>query len=195
MKYLNPFILFSFVIFLYACPLSEREIIDYGQLPDSLLNLVPYRDGETYNFTDPSGEVIQFQAFRELVQIKEPRCPECFFGPDILFEQDFTMLKTESDAFNVTFTINNEDSTYINFQSNIGKNIFPIPLSREAIYDEFVLDSLYIDSIIYRDILKIPTRLSDLYKDPINPDSMYYNFENGIIKIIMSDGGCYTIAQ
>lgn len=195
LKYMTPIILFPFIILLLACPISDHEIIDNGLLPDSILNLVPYQDGEIYKFKDPYGELIQFQAFRELSQIKEPICAECFFGPDILFEEDYTLLKSDEEVFNISFSINNEDSSYINFWSNIDKNIFPIPINDEIFYNHLELDSLSIDSFIYEDIFKIPTRLNDLYKEPINPDTMYYNYENGIIKIILSDGTFYTISQ
>jgi len=183
----------SFIIFLFGCPLLEKTIIRNGSLPESAIALVPYKNGKSYKFKYSNDLTINFVAERERVEEIDNGCAECF-NYELYYELDRTILKSDYPLFDIKFEIDNNDSTKIHCYSTIGNDYFTIPTNElEESYFEKE-DSMFVDSVWYRNVFKMKSGTSS-NNNIIYTDSLYYNYKFGIIKIIMSNGKTYTITQ
>lgn len=184
------------IVFLYGCPPCDTVpvTIDNGSLPVSALKFVPYQSGETYRFKHSNGLVIKFKTFRETREEREERCTECCSY--VQYEVNSTWLTSDYPIFDFYFSISNRDTSYYNCYASIGKYGFNIPTA-DFHPDYFSrVDSMMIDSFYYRDVFKLKSHYGSYNNsDSIYADSLFYNYEHGILKIIMSNGESYEAVK
>lgn len=77
------------------------------------------------------------------------------------------------------------------FQSEFSNGYLKIPI--EKIDSTIMLDTFKIANRIYYNVL--PLKFSLKEDDIIQPDSLYYSFEKGIIKIRLNNEETYTIEE
>ena len=185
------FVIGLFSVFLYGCPVfSEKTIVDNGPLPDSAKLVVPYKNGEDYKFKFSNGLVINFTAEREIVDAIDNGCAECF-NFEQHYQRDIIKLIPDYPLFDISFEINNLDTTEISCDLVIGNNYYYIPTNEQKTSYIEQFDSLLIDSVFYKNVFK-------LYPNYFNnkqtlTDSLYYNYKFGILKLIKSNNETYTI--
>lgn len=183
------------ILLFSACRPCDTITIDNGAIPDSVLRYVPYINGDTYSFRHSNGLIINFNTTRT-TQKDVTYCRGCCKYEHI-FEVNYTTLVPDYPIFNFQFQINNQDTLNLHCYASIGKYSFCIPTNREFDSGQFEkIDSVKIDSIYYYQVFKLKSIYNDDYgRDSIYVDSMYYNYEKGIIKILLSNGENYTIYE
>lgn len=181
------------VLLLYGCPPCDDPIVlDNGPLPDSILALVPYEDGNVYSLQHSNGQIINFAASR----FSETEVMDCDYCCDhtISYEINSTKLTPDYPVFSIDFWLSNADTTQYGFSCNVGKYFLNIPVNKNQ-YSVFFnyADSLKIGSTYYYDVFGIKPGNHNLWIEPIKVDSVFYNRTKGIILIKMSNEEYYSI--
>jgi len=166
--------------------------VENGPIPDKALACVPYKDGETYKLIHTEGLVIEFASTRKTTQ-QWSECTECC-KYEYHYETNHTLLIPDYPIFNIEFYISNMDTSYIQCYGTAGKYGFGIPTQPEQQYPYYKqIDSMFINSEYYYDIFGFKTDNGYSYQDSIRVDSIFYNYEFGIVKILMSNGETYSV--
>jgi hypothetical protein len=181
-------------LILSGCFPCHTTTVENGPLPNSALELVPYQKGNTYKLKHSNGLVISFETTRE-TQEEYTYCTECC-KYIYHFEINTTKLSPDYPIFNCDFGISNRDTTHLDCYASIGKSVFYIPTENtENNYYEKV-DSLILNSIVYYNVFKLKTDYDSYYnQDSIYADSLFYNYEHGILKVLMSNEEYYEIIK
>ena len=180
------------VVLLYGCPPCETITLDNGPLPDSLLALVPYQDGNTYSFQHSNGQVINYTAQRA-TEKELMHCDHCC-DYNYNYEINTTKLTPDYPVFNIHLMLSNSDTIYPEFSCSIGKYFLNIPHAgnRYSVYFDYA-DSLQIGNKFYKEVYKIKSYNHYQYDEPVKVDSVFYNYTDGIILIKMSNEEYYRI--
>jgi len=182
------------ILLLNGCIPCDTVIIENGPLPDSALRFVPYQNGKIYKFRHSKGLVINFDTYRETRE-EWTHCAECC-SYEYHYEVNSTRLTPNYPIFDFYFEISNRDTSYFECYTTIGKYGFYIPTADFQLDYFEKVDSLIIDSVTYKDVFKLNSDYGSYYdKDSIYADSLYYNYEYGILKILMSNGESYEIVK
>jgi len=180
--------------FITACFPCHTTLIDNGKLSDSALKLVPYQNEQIYSLQHSAGQVIHFKTQRTTTK-GESRCTECCKNA-YQYEVNICLLTPDYPIFSITFNIANYDSTYIDCGIDIGSSNFTIPTNKYQTENTEIIDSMIIDSFQYFNVYKLKANQYDIPEEnSIFPDSLYYNLEFGILKIIMNDNESYKIIR
>lgn len=183
-----------FIFLLFGCWPCDTVVVENGKLPDAALKYVPYIDGETYKFKHSNGLVINYKTNRETYD-ERTGCSECCEYA-YHFEINSTILTPDYPIFNFQFQIDNQDTSNIQCNAAIGKNGFYIPTGNELDIAYFEkVDSIKIDTVYYYQVFKLKSNGNYYIQDSISVDSLYYNYEKGIIKIIMSNNESFTLCE
>jgi len=182
-----------------GCRPCEYQTIDLGPLPEEILAKVPYQNGRVYEFDHSGGHTIRFSTVRA-TEKKRSDPDLCFCNGQIvniyLSEVNTTILKPDYPIFNIQLQLNNHlDSSY-SFSIAIGSAFFTIPLqaSDTAYWPVSVADSLQIANKSYKEVFKLKNPGDYWYtKDSIRVDSLYYNYDQGILLIKMTNQEYYAI--
>jgi hypothetical protein len=181
------------VLILSSCWPCDTVIIENGTLPDAALKFIPYQNGETYQFQHSNGLIINFESIRETRE-EWTYCTECCKN-EYHFEVNSTILIPDYPVFDFQFEISNEDTALYICNAFIGRNGFVIPTS-EVQYDFFErVDFIVIDSKCYYEVWKLKSYGSYYNEDTVYADSLFYNYDFGILKILMSNGEYYKIVH
>jgi hypothetical protein len=183
------------VLFLSGCWPCDTIMVENGPLPDSALGYVPYKNGGTYSFRHSNGLVINYNTTRETLEAWSG-CSECC-KYEYHYEVNSTRLVPDYPVFTLQFQIDNQDTLNFHCHASIGKYGFYVPTNNEFGIGNFEkFDSVKVDSEYYYQVFKLKSNHDNYYfQDSIYVDSMYYNYENGIIKILLSNGENYTIHE
>jgi len=188
-------LLIIILILLFGCnPCDDSITIDNGKIPEKVLKYVPYQNGQIYKFKHSAGLIIEFTTIRQS-RDEYSWCEECC-KYNYKYEVNSTTLTPDYPIFDFGFEISNLDTTYYSFIARVGKYQFYIPTSANSSeYYEFA-DSILINDKLYFDVFKLKSNYGSYYdKDSLFADSLYYNYELGIIKIKMSNGEKYEIYE
>jgi hypothetical protein len=189
MRYLPVIALLSLLACGCGC-YGPSEIIDRGQIPDTILSQVPYQDGHSYPFTHSGGKVINFAAQRtshdEFLDCE--RCCEFAYR----YQVNETILTPDYPVFKLRIQMNSMDSAYYGHMIWVGNSAFYLYAGNPDSYHFDYADSLQFNGTWYPEVYSLTnTDLSWMIQDSIRPDSLYYNFSSGIIKIVMTNGEYY----
>lgn len=182
------------MISLIACPPCNPIIVDNGQIPEQALSTIPYQDGDTCVFKHSNGLEINFFVTRQTTTESSywEHCEEYTYQ----YQINSAKLLPDYPVFEFNLAISNLDTTNLNFYASIGKFGFMVPVSEEQYMYAAIVDSVFIASDWYYDVFRLK---SDYYNynfsDSIYADSLYYNYEFGILKILMSNGEYYEISR
>jgi hypothetical protein len=189
LQYLPVVTLLSLLAYGCGC-YGPTEIIDLGRIPDSILSQVPYQDGQICSFTHSAGKVINFTAQRtshdEFMECE--RC--CDFA--YKYQVNETILTPDYPVSKISIQLNSQDSTHYSHIIGIGRSGFYLTPGIPDLYPSDYADSLLLNGTWYTEVFSLKN--SDSYwmiQDSIRPDSLYYSFHSGIIKLVMTNGEYY----
>lgn len=187
------FILFSVIIILLDscidnCP---SRLIEVDNIPDSVLNLIPYQNNEIVTLKHQNGKIINFLTERNIneIYLQDNDCECC---DSYKFQELNVRLIPDFPLFEINFKISymNPEIYQENFYFNIGNTYF------NTYYQEpEIIDTLEINSIKYSDVMILPNNYGNYSENEIYIDTVLYNYENGIIKILMSNEEFYEISE
>ena len=211
---------FVAVIGFTGCPNPEAETIDLGTIPEQYLATVPYQDGEVFYLQHESDRVvIPFKVMRYRTKAqsdntynfdnyynfyvtseKTKPAPSVYFN----YEIDVTTCKPDYPLFDIEIRFSNgymADSVYYQeyhgfhkyAQLNCHRLYASIPFIGESTEQFKVLDSLEVNGHVYHDVFEFPNENMDL--EGIYLQTLYYNYEKGVIAIMMSNGEKYMLYE
>ena len=203
-----------------GCPGHEPEYIDLGTIPEQYLATVPYQDGQVFYLQHESDRVlIPFKVMRYrtktqsddtynfdnyynfyVSQEKTQPAPSVYFN----YEIDVTTCKPDYPLFDIEIRFSNgymADSVY--YQEYHGFHKYAqlachhmyasIPFIGEPTGQFKVLDSLEVNGRVYHDVFEFPNENMDL--EGICIQTLFYNYEKGVIAIMMSNGEKYMLYE
>ncbi len=176
-------------LLIVACDPCEHHIIDRGSLSEELLNMIPYEHGEYISFQHSNGHVISF--FVNRVTKQERFCIDHLCCEELVFEVNTATLSPDYPIFSFKLQINNADTSHYPISVSIGKYGCMIPDKSDS-SDIDIADSVLINGDLYLDVYKLKYQESYWNKDDIlRVDSLLYNREIGILKVVMANGEYY----
>lgn len=207
-----PLALVALAVVLSACPRSKPTYVDLGKIPEQYLATVPYKNGDVFRMQHESDRVvIDFTVSRhrqkEMEEGYGPVPTRFQPAPDWYYEYetDFTKCTPSYPIFDVTIQFSNQ---YMVYEEEQGYDPYPklaqingvgvarVPFFGEDCSDYEMADSLVINNRYYYDVFKLKVDGS-YYEDkgPIHADTYYYNYEKGLLGIIMSNGEKYWLYE
>lgn len=180
------------VFFLSGCFNCDTVIVDNGPLSQYYLDMIPYQDGEQYLFEHSGGKQISFFTHRENLE-SFSFCEDCC-EVRYKYDQAVVTLFPDYPLFNFNLFISNSDTTQIDFTAEFMNYIFVIPSSDgNDLYDDSFIGSYTLDEVVYENVFGVTSYTSDLIDNnsELGTDSLYYSYQDGIIKLIMSNGEYY----
>lgn len=179
---------------LLLCACSEKcdpVFVDYGSLSEEVLGMVPYKEGETYRFKHSDGQVTSFRTKRELTGVNE-YYENCIH---VRREKDITLMSPDNPYFGISIEITHTDFSQVTHFATIGETSFLLPLTSDVGVDYIHFDSIRLDRTWFYDVYRIKRYHYD-FKDFVTEksgiaDSLFYNTQQGIIRILMSAGDFY----
>ncbi len=185
------FILFL-IPFLYGCPICNKptKIVVVGPIPDSLYKLVPYQDSSVYKFVHSNGYIVSFQTSRKTEE--ESTFDECGCSEVRKYYRNTTTMLSNYPAITIRLSIVHYDSLASVLDISVQNNYFQNENFIKKAYSTTRSDSLLVDNKYYKNVFVFKNQ--DIYNNQIMfADSLYYNRDNGIIKIFMTNGENYSI--
>lgn len=188
------FISILLAFLLYGCPPCDPVVLDNGPLPDSILALVPYSNGNIYRLRHSNGQLINYTSQR----FSNKEIMECHPCCDYTFsyETNITRLTPDYPVFNISITLSNADTIQYEFTCFIGTYFLNIPVGRSQTGEFYHFsDSVLIGETYYYDVFRIKPSNNYLWNDYIKVDSVYYNSTSGILLIKMSNEEYFSIVD
>lgn len=112
---------------LYGCDPPAPIMVDLGDIPKSIRQLVPYKDGSVYRFRHSQGAVIEFNAVRE-VRKTQTNCIE-FCDKIYEYEEDITLLQPDYLLFSPVLRITSRDTVSYTFEIDLAGGFCIVPTS------------------------------------------------------------------
>jgi len=187
------FVSLPFIFLLQACPfVCNTETKTLPPLSDSVLASVPYSRNEKVLFKHSSGHVITFNCSREK-KLETWSCEECCDKTE--YETDLTEMQPDYPISAITLYIVGGEDDEANLQIRFASESFELPLSHKAVIPA---DSLQFGGRMFYKVYQLAAYNYN-YGYGVNhelyTDSLYYNFENGIIKITMTNGEYFELYE
>ncbi len=157
-------------------------------IPADAFDIIPYQDLSTLKLKHSGGYVISFEANKRIEEYSGG-CEECCSVE--YYEIGMIKLVPDYPIFELSFVVGGDSLwRYCNFYA--GLNSFNIPV---ASVGSSANDSVLIGENYYPNVFKIKSYQDAYQSSPIYADSLYYNYQDGILKIIMSNQEYYEITQ
>ena len=209
-KAIIPLAFLVMTVFFTACPRKEPVYVDLGRIPEQYLATVPYRNGDVFRMQHESDRVvIDFTVSRHRQEeigfdyLYEKYKPAPNYVYD--YESDITKCTPNYPIFEVEINFSNRYMAYEEegMQSWAkSATLFAVGTARIPFFGEDcsgyeVLDSLKVCNRYYYDVFKLKSDLVSYYEegDAVHADTYYYNYEKGLLGIIMSNGEKYWLYE
>lgn len=187
---MKPLFLILSAAILYGCDPPEPIIVDLGDIPKSIRQLVPYEDGAVYRFRHSQGAVIEFNAVRE-ARKTQTNCIE-FCDKIYEYEEDITLLQPDYLLFSPVLRITSRDTVSYTCEIDLAGGFCIVPTSLKWRDQVGFSDSLVLGETTHYDVFCLESyHYGGFYEDSIRIDSLYYNYKSGILKILMTDGAYF----
>ena len=186
-------ILFSIFITFISCINCKSVIKDVGEIPENINSLIPYADSQTFSLKHSEGQIINFTVERHTRE-EFFDCHKCcavitkFRVCALRFFPDYPI-------FNMRAEISNLDSVRFDIYFSIGNAFFNLDINEEGQLNHEIIDSILIDSIWHYNIIGLKSETYSYNNEELHADSLFYNTEKGILKIIMSNAETYTLSE
>ena len=205
-----PAVFGAMLLLLTACPRKEPVYVDLGRIPEQYLATVPYRNGDVFR--------MQHESDRVVIDFTVSRHRQKEMGYDYLYEKlkpapnyiyeyeaDITKCTPNYPIFEVEISFSNDYMAYEEegMQAwNKCANLFAVGNARIPLFGEDyssyeMVDSLKVNGRYYHDVFKLKSELVDYYEEEgsIHADTYYYNYENGLLEVVMSNGEKYWLYE
>ena len=202
-------ILVAMTVLFTSCPRSKPTYIDLGRIPEQYLATVPYRNGDVFRMQHESDRtVIDFTVSRHrqketgydwFIEKYKP-APNYVYE----YEADITKCTPNYPIFNVEIEFSNRYMAFEEEGQNYAKSatIFAVGSARLPFIGEDhsnyeMLDSLKVNGRYYHDVFKLKSELVDYYEEEgsIHADTYYYNYEKGLLGVVMSNDEKYWLYE
>ena len=196
----------AMMVLLTACPHSSKTTYkDLGKIPEQYLATVPYQDGDVFRLQHESDRVIidftvsrhrQKETGFDWFDEKYKPAPNYIYE----YETDITKCTPNYSIFNVEINFSNqylafeeEGLNYTKSATLLAVGSARIPFIGEDHSNYEILDSLKVNGHYYHNVFKLKSELIDYYEEEgaIYAETYYYNYEKGLLGIIMSNGEKY----
>ena len=203
--------LFGVMLLLFtACPHSSKSTyVDLGRIPAQYLATVPYQNGDVFRMQHETSKlVIDFTVSRH--RQKETGFDYLFEkykpAPNYIYEYELDITKCTPNypVFDVEISFSNQYMAYEEdgMQSlNKCASLFAvgaarIPFIGEDCSNYEMVDSLKINDLYYYNVFKLKADASYYESEgSICAETYYYNYEKGLLGVIMSNGEKYWIYE
>lgn len=209
-KAIIPLAFLVMAVFFTACPSKEPVYVDLGRIPEQYLATVPYRNGDVFRMQHESDRVvIDFTVSRHRQEeigfdyLYEKYKPAPNYVYD--YESDITKCTPDYPIFEVEISFSNQYMAYEEegMQSWAkSASLFAVGSARIPFFGEDcsgyeMLDSLKVCNRYYYDVFKLKSDLVSYYEegDAVHADTYYYNYENGLLGVVMSNGEKYWLYE
>lgn len=201
----------AMLVMFTACPSKEPVYVDLGRIPEQYLATVPYRNGDVFRMQhETSKVVIAFEVERHRqkgmnegfgpVPMRFQPAPDWYYE----YETDITKCTPDYPIFNVEidfsnqYMVNDEEEMPSRAKSAyiyaVGSTQFPLYGEDCTGYE--VLDSLEINGRYFHDVFKLKANAGYYEsKGSIHAETYFYNYENGLLGITMSNGEKYWLYE
>lgn len=204
-------ILVAMTVLFTACPRSKPTYIDLGRIPEQYLATVPYRNGDVFRMQHESDRVvIDFTVSRQRqkdrsegygpVPVRFQPGPNYYYD----YEVDITKCTPNYPIFNVEINFSNQYMVYEDEEMpswEKSANLFAVGTARIPFFSEDhsdyeIVDSLEINSNYYYDVFKLKAEEVNYEGEgSIRADTYYYNYEKGLLGVVMSNGEKYWLYE
>ena len=197
----------ALLLLLTACPRSKPTYIDLGKIPVQYLTTVPYKNGEVFRMQHETSKVIvDFEVERHRRKTSSegygPLPTRFEPAPDYYYEYevDMTTCKPKYPVFDLSISLSNAYMlNEVEMQSWYKKaEIFAVGSARVPFVgddhsDYEIIDSLEVNGHYYKDVFKLKTDNNN--DELIHAETIFYNYENGFVGIVMSNGEKYMLYE
>ena len=200
-----PAILVAMMVLLTACPGKEPVYVDLGRIPEQYLATVPYQNGDVFRMQHETSKVIiDFEVERHRYKTSDEgygEVPTRFQpAPDYYYEYetDRTTCKPKYPIFDLSIFLTNAYMLNEEMQSWYKKaDIFAaggasVPFVGDDYSGYEIIDSLEVNGRYYKDVFKLKTFYDN---ELIHAETIFYNYENGFVGIVMSNGEKYMLYE
>jgi len=204
----TPVILVAMTVLFTACPRSKPAYIDLGRIPEQYLATVPYRNGDVFRMQHETSKVIiDFEVERHRhktssegygpVPTRFEPAPNYYYE----YEVDMTTCKPKYPIFDLSISLSNaymlneeEMQSWYKKADLFAVGSAKVPFVGDDYSDYEIIDSLEVNGHYYKDVFKLKT---DYYNDDelIHAETILYNYENGFVGIVMSNGEKYMLYE
>lgn len=183
-------VIFSILPILILTSCWNKDTIDkYYDIPDSMYSKIPYLKGDKFQMKHSGGQIINFTC--DNVNSSYNRLEFCEWScPDTLhYYQEFSYTLTPDYPIGQIYIRISAliDDIYISFSQG------EFAIKTNHIPDSSFLDTLIINNKIYTNVQKVG--IDCLPSAQLFADSLYYNFQKGVLGIVMSDGEKYMLYE
>ncbi len=189
MKLIKLVLLLGTLIALSGCPpiCTQMEEMDCGPIHDSILTMLPYSSSQTIRFRHSGGHEIEFAI--EKKNETHFVADECF---SVTYSSIAFKLSPNYPLFNIEMATNNfmKQTTALSIYLNNASTFIPFDSKRWETFQ--IVESVNINSNIYHNVFKLKME-NYQPNQPIRPDSLYFNFEAGILLIKMTNNETFSL--
>jgi hypothetical protein len=202
-----PIIFGAMMVLLTACPQHKEPMYkDLGKIPAQYLATVPYQDGDVFRMQHESDRVVidftvsrhrqKETGFDYIYLEKYKPAPNYYYD----YEVDITKCTPNYPIFDVEINFSNLYMLYeeegMASEAEKQANLFVVGSARIPFYGEDhsnynVADSLEINGHYYHDVFKLTADYYNVEEGSIYAETYYYNYETGLLGVIMSNGEKY----
>ncbi len=182
-------------LLLTACPrCPDTILLDHGPLPEEAMQYIPYRNGQLLDFKHSNNMEVTFSVVQGKYN-QTSTCDECC-KYNIRYEILHTELVPNYPLFKIVLEISNIDTSFFYFTAGIGNSAFILPSGNPDYPVVEELDSVRVDSVWYYNVYKMGANGGySPGEEIIYADTLLYNYTDGILKIIMSNGEYYELVK
>lgn len=197
----------AMMVLLTACPHSSKTTYkDLGKIPEQYLATVPYQDGDVFRMQHESDRVVidftvsrhrqKETGFDYIYLEKYKPAPNYYYD----YEVDITKCTPNYPIFDVEINFSNLYMLYeeegMASEAEKQANLFAVGSARIPFIGEDhsnynVADSLEINGRYYHDVFKLTADYYNVEEGSIYAETYYYNYETGLLGVIMSNGEKY----
>lgn len=202
-----PIIFGAMMVLLTACPHSSKTTYkDLGKIPEQYLATVPYQDGDVFRLQHEGNRVVidftvsrhrQKETGYDYIYLEKYKpAPNYYYD----YEVDITKCTPNYPIFDVELSFSNLYMLYeeegMASEAEKQANLFAvgsarIPFNGEDHSNYNVVDSLEINGHYYHDVFKLKADNYNVEEGSIYAETYYYNYETGLLGVIMSNGEKY----
>lgn len=166
---------------------TQQISIFKGEIPDTILNCVPYKNGDVVKFINSEGTLLSYHVVREEKQITDQILEECYVYTTV-YQEDESNLLSDSATYPINLWITNKVD-YDFYDVRIINEAFTIPATDFFYQQAEVIDSMTINNVLYYNIIiETPNYIESQNPDSLVAETLFYNYEFGILRIDFTDG-------
>ena len=209
-KVATPAVFGVMLLLLTACPRKKPSYIDLGCIPEQYLATVPYQNGDMFRMQHETSKVIiDFEVERHRrktssegygpVPTRYQPAPDYYYE----YEVDMTTCKPKYPVFDLSISLSNaymlneeEMQSWYKKADLFAVGSAKVPLFGDDHSDYEIIDSLEVNGHYYKDVFKVKTDNYNKNDDElIHAETILYNYENGFVGIVMSNGEKYMLYE